>query len=198
MRILAFSDLHRDAVAATAIVEAARNADLVIGAGDFATVHQGLDEAMTWLDPMQDKAVYVPGNNETEAALRNATDARVLHGATTVFEGVTIAGIGCAIPPLPSPPWPSFDLDEEDARDMLSGIARADILITHSPPSGACDRLQDGRSIGSVAVCEAIERLQPQFVFCGHVHPSWGERARIGRSTIANLGPSVNWFEIKQ
>ena len=42
MKLLAFSDLHVDVAAARALVESGRVADLVIGAGDFAQMHDGL------------------------------------------------------------------------------------------------------------------------------------------------------------
>ena len=51
MRVLAFSDLHRDQDAARAIVAASVEADVVIGAGDFATRREGLMER---LDRSQD------------------------------------------------------------------------------------------------------------------------------------------------
>jgi len=41
VRILAFSDLHRDRDAAEAIANASADADLVVGAGDFATMGRG-------------------------------------------------------------------------------------------------------------------------------------------------------------
>ena len=46
MRILAFSDLHRDLDEAARLVEASGDADVVIGAGDFASIHEGLDETI--------------------------------------------------------------------------------------------------------------------------------------------------------
>ncbi|MDJ1006531.1 MAG: metallophosphoesterase family protein [Paracoccaceae bacterium] len=196
MRILAYSDLHCDLAAAAAIVDAAADADIVVGAGDFAQNHEGLEKTMTALEPIAAKSVLVPGNNETETALRGATTARVLHGETADVAGLRIAGIGCAIPPLPPLPWHSFDMSEDEAAEMLAGFVSIDILISHSPPKGVADRHAAAGSIGSEAVREAVARLQPDFVFCGHVHDCWGERGEIGRTKVANLGPSVNWFEV--
>lgn len=196
MKLLAFSDLHCDKAAAAALVDAAAIADLVIGAGDFASVHRGLARTMDAIRPFEDKAIYIPGNNETLDALQAATSAPVLHGGTLQVGGITIAGIGAAIPPLPPLPWKSWDLTEAEAEALLAPITKADILITHSPPQGIADRLDDGRRIGSTAVRRAIERLQPQYVFCGHIHGCWGEHGTIGASAIYNLGPSINWFEV--
>ncbi len=196
MRLLAFSDLHCDRIAAERLVEASAGADLVIGAGDFASAHRGLDRTMDSIRAFEEKALYVPGNNETLDALRAATRAPVLHGDVTEIGGVTFAGIGAAVPPLPLLPWQSYDLTEKEAGAMLAPIAGADVLICHSPPHGIADRLDDGRRIGSTALRAAIERIQPALVFCGHIHGCWGESGVIGRSKVHNLGPAPNWFEI--
>ena len=196
MKILAFSDIHRDASACHLIVEAAAQADLVIGAGDFASCHDGLAEVMQLLAPLGDKALLVPGNNETANALRAATDLTVLHGEVAVRGGLTIAGIGAAIPPLPPLPWRSYDLTEEQAGALLAPITKADIFISHSPPLGVVDRHAQAGSIGSATVLQTIKRLQPALVFCGHIHDCWGDEALVGTSRVCNLGPSINWYSL--
>src|SRR5688500_9781474 len=65
MRILAFSDLHRDLDQAARLVEKSGNFDVVIGAGDFASQHSGLEETIAALRPIAAPTVLVPGNNET-------------------------------------------------------------------------------------------------------------------------------------
>ena len=47
-------------------------ADVVIGAGDFASVHEGLEETIDALAAIETPTVLVPGNNETVDALRDA------------------------------------------------------------------------------------------------------------------------------
>ncbi|WP_138467484.1 metallophosphoesterase family protein [Poseidonocella sp. HB161398] len=196
MKLLAFSDLHCDRAAAARLVEASAEADLVVGAGDFASAHRGLDRTMESIRAFEGKALYVPGNNETPEALRAATRAPVLHGEVKEIGGVTFAGIGAAIPPLPPLPWQSYDLTEEEAEAMLAPIGSADVLVCHSPPYGIADRLDDGRRIGSTALRAAIERIRPALVFCGHIHGCWGESGEIGGSKVHNLGPGVTWFEV--
>ena len=49
MKLLAFSDLHRDLEQGTRLVEMSAEADVVIGAGDFASVHEGLEETVAAL-----------------------------------------------------------------------------------------------------------------------------------------------------
>ncbi len=202
MKILAFSDVHCDLTVCAALVQAGAQADLVIGAGDFAQRHMGLEETLEALEPLAAKAIYVPGNNETADALRACTGAVVLHGERASVSGLEIVGIGGAVPPLPPLPWGSFDLEEDDAAAMLAPFSRADILISHSPPRDTVDMLApEGLlgmhgAIGSRAVRAAALRMRPALVLCGHVHDSWGKRARLGDCQVANLGPQVNWFEL--
>ncbi len=194
-RILAFSDVHMSRGRMLDIVEAAADADLVIGAGDFCNVREGLDQAMEILAPIADKAIYVPGNAESAEELRTATTATVLHGETLEAHGLTIFGIGYAIPVTPFGAW-SCDLTEDHATAMLDRMDTADILISHSPPQGVVDTDKSGRSLGSTAIRDAIERVQPRYCFCGHIHGSWGQSGMIGMTSVHNLGPTVNWFDM--
>ena len=61
MRILAFSDLHRDLEQAARLTELSADADVVIGAGDFASVHQGLEETIdaAWIHSAVSKPTKV-------------------------------------------------------------------------------------------------------------------------------------------
>src|SRR6185503_17489321 len=105
VRILAFSDLHRDLSQAASLVEMSGDADVVIGAGDFASIHEGLTETIEALTPIEAPTILVPGNNETEDALREAAAgwaaATVLHGGGTEIEGVGFYGLGAGIPETP-------------------------------------------------------------------------------------------------
>jgi Icc-related predicted phosphoesterase len=194
-RILAFSDMHLSKRCAEEICAAASEADLVIGAGDFCKKRQGLAGAMELLRPVEAKAVYVPGNGESADELRAATSATVLHGQSVTRAGLTIFGLGYAVPTTPHGPW-SCDLTEAEAEAMLAALESADILISHSPPWGVADESAEGEPSGSTAVRAAIERAQPKLCFCGHVHESWGKCGVIGRTAVHNLGPTANWFEV--
>src|SRR5215467_10662817 len=121
MRILAFSDLHRNLDQGAKLVERSAEADVVIGAGDFANQHQGLDETIATLSAIETPTILVPGNNETIEALREAAAewgaATVLHGESAEIEGAEFFGLGAGIPVTP---WDwSFDLDDAAAGAMM-------------------------------------------------------------------------------
>lgn len=198
MKILAFSDLHCDEAQAARLVEMSAEADVVIGAGDFASVHEGLESTIAALAPITKPAILVPGNNETEDALRTAAEAwesaQVLHGGSAEIDGVVFFGLGAGIPVTP---WDwSFDLSDEQATAALSGLAPGSVLVLHSPPAGHCDQSSAGDHLGSPALAAAIEDRQPRLAVCGHIHEAWGERSTIGATEIANLGPAGTFFEI--
>lgn len=198
MKLLAFSDLHRDLGQAATLVEMSAEADLVIGAGDFASIHEGLAETIAALAEIERPAVLVPGNNETAEALREAASewesALVLHGEGTRIEGVEFFGLGAGVPLTP---WDwSFDLDEEAAAKMLAPCPPGAVLVLHSPPKGHCDANGVGMHFGSEALLQGIEEKRPRLAVCGHIHESWGCESRVGVTTIRNLGPAGVLVEI--
>lgn len=199
MRLLAFSDLHRDLDQAATLVEMSSDADIVIGAGDFASVHQGLEETIGALSAIEAPAVLVPGNNETRDALAAACSdlwpsAVVLHGDAAEIDGQRFFGLGAGIPVTP---WEwSFDLDEADAEAELEALPEGAVLVVHSPPKGHCDASSDGSHLGSTAILSAIERTAPKLAVCGHIHEAWGDTSNIGATEVVNLGPSGRYFDI--
>jgi len=198
VKLLAFSDLHRDLSQAAALVEMSAGADVVIGAGDFASVHEGLEEAIGALAAIEKPTVLVPGNNETEEALREATAgwsaATVLHGEGATIEGTEFYGLGAGVPVTP---WDwSFDLDEEAAGGMLADCPEGAVLVLHSPPRGHCDSGGGDTHFGSAALLAAIEAKRPRLAVCGHIHESWGCESQVGDTPLYNLGPKGTRLEL--
>jgi Icc-related predicted phosphoesterase len=186
VRLLAFSDLHRDLDRARSLVERSRDADAVAAVGDLASVHRGLDAMIGVLRAIRTPTVLVPGNNETEEALRSACAgwdvATVLHGETVDVAGATFFGLGAGVPETP---WDwSFDLNEHDAAAKLATMPEGAIFVVHSPPKGHVDG-----GLGSAAILDAIERTRPRIALCGHIHECWGQESRVGDTRVLNLGP---------
>ena len=70
MKLLVFSDLHRDQDAARSLVERSAEADILIGAGDFAVMRHGIDDVIDILREVDKPTVLVPGNGESDVELR--------------------------------------------------------------------------------------------------------------------------------
>jgi uncharacterized protein len=191
MKVLAFSDVHRDLERCAELAERSASADIVIGAGDFASVHRGLEETIAVLRGIDTPTLLVPGNNETDDALRAACEgweaATVLHGEAATLDGIEFFGLGAGIPVTP---WDwSFDLSEEEAEATLEPAPAGGVFILHSPPRGKVDVTEGGEHLGSEAILNVIEAKEPSLAVCGHVHDSWGAEDRIGPTRVLNLGP---------
>ena len=121
MKLLVFSDLHTDTIAAERIRARAATVDIVIGAGDFANARRNLSSCIAILSTIDRPTVLVAGNNETTEELRAACapwrSAHILHGTQVVISGVTFYGIGGGIPVTPFGSW-CYDFSEEQAADL--------------------------------------------------------------------------------
>jgi Icc-related predicted phosphoesterase len=199
MKLLAFSDLHVDLDRAERVVALSGDADVVVGVGDFASVHSGLEETIGTLNSITTPTIVVPGNNETEDALREACAgweaAVVLHGESTEIDGIEFFGLGAGIPVTP---WDwSFDLTEEEAAAKLARCPDGCVLAVHSPPRGHVDVSGGGEHLGSIAVLDAIVAKRPRLALCGHVHEAWGQRSAVGPTEVINLGPDGAVLEVQ-
>lgn len=105
--------------------------------------------------------------------------------------GVGIFGVGWS---TPTPFGTPSEAGEERIAAWLEAAhaAVADcrhlLLVCHTPPHGtATDVVGDGVHVGSTAVRDFIERVQPEVCLTGHIHEA---RAvdRIGRTEIVNPG----------
>ena len=192
MRLLLFSDLHQDTGAAADLVSRARTADVVVGAGDYSTVHRGLDEIISILQQIEAPSILVPGNNETTDELRRASSkwksAHVLHGTGVTVDGMTFFGLGGGVPVTPFGSW-SYDFTEQEALALLSEFPDKGVLVSHSPPKGVVDVSSDGKNLGSTAVRDTVIAQNPWLVVCGHIHPSAGQQGMLGETTVVNAGP---------
>jgi uncharacterized protein len=195
VRLLAFSDIHRDDRRARELADMAGDADVVVAAGDFASVHIGLEKLIDMLVVIETPTILVPGNNETEEALREACTgwkaATVLHGEGTTIDGVPFFGLGGGVP---TTPWDwSFDLTEEEAGAKLAGAPEGGVLVVHSPPKG---HLDGPRALGSEAILSSIEAKRPAVAICGHIHEDGGKKDRIGPTRLYNVGPDGTFIDV--
>jgi Icc-related predicted phosphoesterase len=192
MKLLCFSDLHRDQQAASSLVQAASDVDCVIGAGDFANRHEGLSDTLDILAAIHKPAVLVPGNGESAEELTEAAKvwktATVLHGSGCTIEGVAFWGVGGGIPVTPFGAW-SYDFDEQQGSELLAGCPPGGVLVVHSPPLETVDHDSTGRVRGSQSIRQTILDRKPPLVVCGHIHDDWGKQVQLGPTRIVNAGP---------
>ncbi len=199
MRILAFSDLHRDRARAEQIVAMSSEADVVIGAGDFATKGFGLDDTIGVLKQMAVPMLLVAGNHESVQALTGAcagwNSGMVLHAETRSITGVPFFGLGYEVSTVARGRW-NQQMSEDQAAASLARCPANAVLVTHSPPYGVADIQADGTYDGSRSIRAAIEAKLPRLHVCGHVHHSWGCSGMISTCPVHNIGPEPRWFVV--
>jgi Icc-related predicted phosphoesterase len=198
-QLLLFSDVHSDLDACRSLVDRAADADVVVGAGDFAVMRRRLQSTIDCLSAIDTPTVLVPGNAESADELEEAcqawTAARVLHGDGATVAGLPFYGLGGGVPVTPFGSW-SYDLTEGEAGGLLADCPDGAVLVSHSPPKGVVDRDSSGRSLGSTAVRDAIEETRPHLVVCGHIHGSWGQTDTHAGTPVVNVGPEGRLWEL--
>lgn len=189
MRLLVFSDIHGDAAALRRLMEI--EADFYVAAGDLANWGRGLDALGPILQTRADRTWVLPGNHEDIAAIDafcRKFGFTSMHGKRFEAGGWHVAGLGYSNPtPFDTP----GEYTEEQMARHLAPFAGFDpmILICHCPPKGTpLDEARPGMHFGSTAVKEFIDKQQPAWFLCGHIHEAAGRETHLGRTRAVNAG----------
>jgi Icc-related predicted phosphoesterase len=197
MRILVFSDIHADLPALERLMEI--DADYYFAAGDLANWGRGLEQLAPVMQKRAGRMYVIPGNHESEADIAGMCDRygfHNFHGQTIQIEGFAVAGLGYSNPtPFDTP----GECSEQELAERLEKFAALDplILICHAPPKDTqLDRAGEGRHFGSTAVRAFIDRYQPGYFYCGHIHEAAGREDTIGRTRGWNVGKRGQMLEL--
>jgi uncharacterized protein len=197
MKFLVFSDIHGDMAALEGLMTV--EADYYVAAGDLANFARGLDEAGEVLATRRERVWILPGNHEHEtatAALCGKHGFGHLHMHSFEAGGFHIAGLGHSNPTPFDTPGESTETELAERLERFAGLDPL-ILICHCPPANTTlDEAAPGRHYGSTAVASFIERVQPDWFFCGHIHEAAGRKATFGRTIGVNVGRKGYLLEV--
>ncbi len=189
MRILVFSDIHGDRRALEKLMET--EADYYFAAGDMVNWARGFERVGPILARRADRMYVLPGNHESEADIQrwcNKYKLTNFHGQTLNVQGNYIAGLGYSNPtPFDTP----GEYSEQEIAQRLEAFASLKplVLICHCPPKGtALDQIRGDLHGGSTAVGEFIEKHQPRWFFCGHIHEAEGAAIQMENTRAVNVG----------
>ncbi len=189
MKILLFSDIHGDRRTLERLLD--READLYIAAGDLATWSRGLDAMGEVLARRAASTWVLPGNHESAPDVERLCKLhgmQNLHERSFVVDGITIAGLGYSNPtPFDTP----GEYTEVQIEAKLAPFAKTKplVMVCHCPPRNTLlDQIKPGVHAGSEAIARFIERVQPAYFFCGHIHEAEGVEVRIGSTVAVNVG----------
>jgi len=196
-KILIFSDIHNDARALEKLMSV--EADAYICAGDLVSWARGFEKMAPLLKPHAERVYVMPGNHESERDIVEFCAAHGFlnfHGKTIELGGARFAGLGYSTPtPFDTP----GEYSETEMAARLEKFApwRPQVLICHAPPlDTALDRVKEGLHAGSRAVREFIEKHQPSYFFCGHIHEAEGKVIQMGATRAMNVGKKGYLLEI--
>ncbi len=152
--------------------------------GDAKKVMQALEAC--------NKKIYAQiGNMDTAQVDGYLSERRInLHKRHIETNTILLLGMGGS---LPTPFSTSSEFAEEFYEENLKKFAMLPkkaltVFISHNPPYGTeCDRLKNGKHVGSKAILKFIQDYQPDFCICGHIHESRAKDT-IGKTTVFNLG----------
>jgi Icc-related predicted phosphoesterase len=176
MRLVVISDTHfmHDRIAIP-------DADMLVHCGD--SLGHGTLEELAELDRFlgtlpHEYKILVAGNHDwcferdPEAARRLVRNAIYLEDAAVELGGTKFYG-------SPWQPWFldwAFNLERgEPLREVWSKIPEdTEVLITHGPPYGVCDRTLRGELVGCEQLLERVQRVKPKLHLFGHIHEGYG------------------------
>jgi hypothetical protein len=201
VKVLIFSDIHGDLRALERIV--AQPADVYIAAGDLSTFGRALDRCGEVLKPLGERVWVLPGNHETADENRTFCEkfgfvdfhrrVRSLPSATGATQW---AGLGYSnITPFNTP-------GEYSETEIGKALAEFDeikplYLVVHFPPlSTKLDEFAPGKHGGSPTLRTWVERVQPVYLFCGHIHECAGRSDQVGTTQCFNVGKQGYTLEI--
>jgi hypothetical protein len=195
VRIAYVVDVHDRFDAVADALARAGPADVLVVGGDITTfgTPDDAERAIAAWRPLAPRLLAVAGNCDSPEI-----DARLVDlGVSLDARGVVIGDVGlfgvsaAAHSPLHTP----YEVpDAELGRRAEAGLTDVDsakvrVFCPHSPPyDTACDRLRDGRHVGSEALREFVDREQPDILLCGHIHEARGVD-EVGRTRVVNPGP---------
>lgn len=213
MKITCLSDLH-------GCQPELPGGDLLIIAGDCTSSDKLFDWKyfLTWLKEQAYKKKVLVGGNHDNVLMQCATTQEVrriglpdpgydyLCDNGTEFEGLKIWGSPWTQTfPRQNPRCMAFALDtEEELNEKFKLIPEdTDILITHSPMYGVCDKMKrikfSGRAkeehTGSMSLRSHFFRVKPRLHVFGHIHEWGGKQLDLCTSVCVNAAYVNDYYE---
>jgi uncharacterized protein len=201
MKIFIFSDIHGDVRAIERVI--AQPADVYIAAGDLSTFGRGLERCGEALKPLGEKLWLLPGNHETHDETRALCERygfvdfhRQVRQVESAKGATWWAGLGYSnITPFNTP----GEYSEEEIAAALEAFEEKKplYLVAHFPPKDTkLDEVGRGKHAGSPTLRRWVERVEPRFLLCGHIHEGAGLQDWIGRTQCINVGKQGFGIEV--
>lgn len=198
MKVLFFTDVHGSMKSVKEVVKKSEKVDLITCCGDLSRMGSGYDELINELSKTKKIILIIPGNNETPSfvkeAIKDYDNIHCVHEEIYQDKGIKFLGLGgSTATPFNTP----YELTETEYDNKLKKFSKVNILISHCPPKNTkLDKTSKGMNVGSFSIRKWIEKNQPDFCACGHVHENQGKEEKIGKTLCFNPGKTGRIIKI--
>lgn len=192
MKILAFVDMHGSLSALKKIKKKAKNADLIICAGDFTIFGQGANYFLEKLNKLNKPVLMIHGNHEEEDELEmlckkfrniNFLHARGYKEGEYFFLGYGGGGFSMRDKAFEK-------LSKQFEKEVKKLGNPKTILVTHAPPHKTKIDLIMEEPCGNKSIKNFIKKVHPIIlVISGHLHENAGKEDKVGNTRVINPGP---------
>ena len=176
-------------------------ADYYIAAGDQVTWAKGIERCGEILQQRGDKVYVLPGNHESADQVANMCARYGMHNFHQRHFQVgkwQVAGLGYSNPTPFNTPGEYSEPQLAERLQRFSDL-RPLVLVCHAPPHGTeLDRIRPGLHAGSTAVRDFIQKHQPEYFFCGHIHEAEGVAIEMGKTRARNVGKKGYLLELEE
>lgn len=203
MKVLAFTDLHSSKSALKKIKQKIKKhkPDFILCAGDSTYFGDDLDKALKDINSLSAPVMILPGNppHETSKDVRKHckkySNITYAHKKILKLGEYTLVGHGGGGFYGPE----ELDTDFEKFIKKNKAKLKGDIiLLTHAPPYKTKLDYLDWfeEHVGCISYKKFIKEYKPVLAISGHIHETFGQKQKIGKTLIYNTGPQGRVFEL--
>lgn len=192
MKILAFTDLHDHMPFFTALKKKAKEAEIILCAGDMSIFERNLSSVMAKIASLGKETFIINGNHEEAVNVKKECDKhKNLHFChRRVFRkgNISIFGYGGGGFSYKDPRF------EEFMERNKKHLNEKNILLTHAPAYGTpADNIM-GEHAGSKSIRKYLKYFT--LAVSGHLHETSGKKGFIDRTFVINPGPEGKLINI--
>jgi len=186
MKILAFVDSHNRNNNNNKLIKKAKNADILVCAGDLTWFGKYLDKTLKTFAKTDKIVLMIHGNHEDpkqlEKLCKKYKNIRFLHKKSFRMGNKVFFAYG-------GDGFAHQDKRfEAGVKQFKKTLKKGDevILITHGPPyKTKLDKLH-GDYVGNKSYNKAIKILKPVLYICGHIEENENKKQVIGKTLVIN------------
>ena len=194
MKIIAFADPHASLTSLKEVEKKAKDADLILCAGDISIFEQYLEQFLERMNKMGKPVLLIHGNHETEelteTLCQGLKNLMFIHKKLHKIGNYVFVGFGGG----------GFGQVDNDFDNFIKKIKIKQgeklVLMTHGPPYGTKLDIIGKGHYGCRSYTNGIKILKPILYICGHFHETFEAKDKIGNSILANPGPKGMVFGI--